>query len=155
LQVPLYQGGSATARLRQSRDLREQRQHTLDEARRAATAAITTATHDQRTAIARIASLQKQADAAAFALDGVRQEALVGSRTVLDVLDAEAELFRVEVALLRAQAQRVLAAYRLRAAMGQLTAEGLTLDVTPYDTKAHYREVRNRWFGIGGLGSTR
>ena len=51
LQVPLYQGGSATARLRQSRDLREQRQHTLDEARRAATAAITTATHDQRTAI--------------------------------------------------------------------------------------------------------
>jgi outer membrane protein len=74
---------------------------------------------------------------------------------VLDVLDAEAELFRVEVALLRAQAQRVLAAYRLRAAMGQLTAEGLTLDVTPYDTKAHYREVRNRWFGIGGLGSTR
>ena len=88
-------------------------------------------------------------------LDGVRQEALVGSRTVLDVLDAEAELFRVEVALLRAQAQRVLAAYRLRAAMGQLTAEGLALDVTPYDTKSHYHEVRNRWFGIGGLGSTR
>jgi TolC family type I secretion outer membrane protein len=155
LQIPLYQGGSATARLGQTRNLREQRQHAADEARRAATAAITTASHDQRTAIARIGSLQKQADAAAFALDGVRQEALVGSRTVLDVLDAEAELFRVEVALLRAQAQRLLAAYYLRAAMGQLTAEGLGLDVAPYDTKAHYREVRNRWFGIGALGSTR
>jgi outer membrane protein TolC len=155
LQLPLYQGGSATARLRQSRDLREERQHALDEARRAAIAAIATALQDQRTATARIASLQVQADAAAFALDGVRQEALVGSRTVIDVLDAEAELFRSEVALLRARARRVLAAYRLRAAVGQLTAQALGLDVTPYDTTAHYREVRNRWFGIGAIRSTR
>lgn len=133
LQLPLYQGGSAAARLRQSRSLREQRQHALDEALRAANAAIATAAQDQRTATARIASLETQADAAAFALDGVRQEALVGSRTILDVLDAEAELFRVEVALLKARAQRVIAAYRLRAAVGELTAESLALDVAPYE----------------------
>jgi outer membrane protein len=90
-----------------------------------------------------------RADAAAYALDGVTQEAKVGARSVIDVLDAEAELFRDEVELVRAQAARVVAAYRLRAATGRLTAADLGLAVPAYDPTAHYRSVRNRWFGIG------
>jgi outer membrane protein TolC len=59
----------------------------------------------------------------------VVQEARVGARSVIDVLDAEAELFRDEVELVRAQAARVVASYRLRAATGRLTAADLGLAV--------------------------
>ena len=96
-----------------------------------------------------IRSIQTQIDAAAFALDGVRQEALVGVRSVLDVLDAEQELFTAEVGLVQAERERVLAAYRLHAATGRLTARDLGLPVPGYDPQAHYREVRGQWFGLG------
>ena len=95
-----------------------------------------------------------QSDAAEFALDGVRQEALAGSRTVLDILDAEEELLGSETDLLRARREEVLAAYRLRAAMGRLTAEALGLSVTIYDPAAHYHDVRRRWFGNSRVGSS-
>ena len=81
-----------------------QRRYGRDDARRRVEAAITAAWEAMRTAEAAIRSIQRQVDAAAFALDGVRQEALVGARTVLDVLDAEQELFAAEVDLVRAEA---------------------------------------------------
>ena len=153
--MPLYQGGAEYARLRQSQELQAQRRDALDEARRAAAAEVAAAFEDERTVTARLHSLQVQADAAAFALDGVVQEARVGARSVIDVLDAEAELFRDEVELVRAQGARVVAAYRLRAATGRLTADELGLAVPAYDPVAHYRAVRNRWFGVGGVESAR
>jgi outer membrane protein len=153
--VPLYQGGGEHARLRRAKELREARARALDEALRVAEADARAAHHDRRTAAARIRSLQAQADAAAFALDGVRQEAVAGARTVLDVLDAEEELYRAEAALLRARREQAVASYRLRAAAGRLTAEALALPVQAYDPGTHYRDVRNRWFGLGGVGSRR
>ena len=102
-----------------------------------------------RAVSARIRSLQSQVDSAAFALDGVRQEALVGARTVLDVLDAEQEVFGAEVGLTRARRDEVVAGYRMLAARGELTVAVLGLDVEPYDPQAHYREVRDKWIGLG------
>ena len=112
-------------------------------------AAITAAWEATQTSDATIRSIQRQVDAAAFAVEGVRQEALVGARTVLDVLDAEQELFAAEVDLVRAERERVLAAYRLRAAFGRLTAGDLELEVAQYDPETHYRDVKGRWFGLG------
>jgi outer membrane protein len=154
LQLPLYAGGAEWARLRRAKEIRRQRRSALDDVGRATTAAITSAWQERRTAAARIRSLQVQADAAAFALDGVRQEALVGSRTVLDILDAEEELFETETDLIKARREEVLSAYRLQAAMGRLTAEELGLGVEIYDPTAHYRDVRKRWFGNARIGSS-
>lgn len=148
--VPLYQGGGEYARVRQSKELLQQRRHAQDEARRAAEAEIARAWQAVRTADAAIRSLQSQVDAAGFALEGVRQEALVGARLVLDVLDAEQELFTAEVDLVRAGRERVLAGYRLRAALGKLTARDLELAVAYQDPKIHHDEVSRRWFGVGG-----
>jgi len=102
-----------------------------------------------RTAEARIGSLESQVDSATAALDGVRQEALVGARTVLDVLDAEQELFAAEVELTRARREAVMAGYRMLAARGELSVAGLGLEVEPYDPEGHYREVRDKWYGLG------
>ena len=67
----------------------------------------------------------------------------------MDVLDAEQELFATEVDLARAERERVLAAYRLRAAVGRLTARDLALPVAYHAPEEHYRDVSARWFGLG------
>jgi outer membrane protein len=149
LSVPLYQGGGGHARVRQSKDLLQQRRYARDDALRQAEAEIAAAWQAIATADAQIRSLQAQVDAAGFALEGVRQEALVGARLVLDVLDAEQELFAAEVALVDARGERVLAGYRLRAALGRLTARDLGLAVEYHDPELHHDEASGRWFGVG------
>jgi outer membrane protein len=150
LAVPLYQGGGEYARLRQSKELLSLRRYGREDALRAAEAEIVSAWEAMQTAEAAIRAIQVQVDAAGFALDGVRQEALVGTRAVVDILDAEQELFTAEVDLVRAERERVLAGYRLRAAVGRLRASDLTLAVEQRDPEAHYRDVNGRWFGLGG-----
>lgn len=149
LTVPLYQGGGEQARVRQSKNLLLQRRWARDGARRDAEAEIAAAWQAQATTEAAIKALESQVDAAGFALDGVRQEALVGARLVLDILDAEQELFAAEVALVRARGDRVLAGYRLQAAVGRLSARDLALPVAFDDPDAHLDATSGRWFGLG------
>jgi TolC family type I secretion outer membrane protein len=149
LVIPLFQGGGEHARVRQSRQTALERRNALADARRRAEEEIAAARAELRRATARIGALEVQADRASFALEGVRQEALVGARSVLDVLDAEQELFAAEVELTIARRDEVLASYRLAAAAGRLDSVSLGLAVEPYDAEAHLREVRDKWFGLG------
>jgi TolC family type I secretion outer membrane protein len=149
ISIPLYQGGGEYAAVRRARQTVSERRQALNEAQRAAAEALAAARADLAAIRARIAALGVEADRAAFALEGVRQEALVGARTVLDVLDAEGEQFAAEVALARARRDEIVASYRLRAATGRLDAVSLGLPVEPYDAEAHYRVVRDKWTGLG------
>jgi len=88
-----------------------------------------------------------QVAAAELALDGVRQEYRAGSRTTLDVLDAEAEVVDARIVQVSAERDRVVAAYRLLAAVGRLTARDLGLAVAYYDAERNYRAVRGKWIG--------
>ncbi len=149
LTVPLYQGGGEYALVRQAKQVVGQRQQDLDAARRAVRQEVTSAWQILATARSRISSITEQVRAAQIALEGSRQEALVGQRTTLDVLDQENDLFQAEVDLVGAQRDEIVASYRLKAAIGQLTAAGIELPVEPYDAEAHYHDVRGRWFGLG------
>ncbi|HMR31546.1 MAG TPA: TolC family outer membrane protein [Geminicoccaceae bacterium] len=149
LSIPLYQGGGEYARIRQARQTVTERRYALDQAHRLAEEDLIAADVALRTVEARIRSLESQVDSATAALDGVRQEALVGARTVLDVLDAEQELFAAEVELTRARREAFLAGYRMLAARGELGVASLGLEVEPYDPEGHYREVRDKWYGLG------
>ncbi len=147
LTVPLYQGGGAYARIRRSRQQAHASRFALEDARRRVREAITAAFEGLETARARMDSLATRLNAARLALEGVREEARTGARTVLDVLDAEQELFEAQTARTDAERELVLSGYRLLAAMGRLTARDLGLDVALYDEEAYYREVRSAWFG--------
>jgi outer membrane protein len=81
----------------------------------------------------------------------VQREAIVGSRTTLDVLNAEQELLNARVSLVRALSTLISASHNLAAAVGRLTARDLELPVQLYDMEAYYREVRNRWAGWGDM----
>ena len=147
--VPLYQSGAEHARVRQARQVAAQRSLDVDRARRAVLAEVTRAWEALETARARIAAFESQVRAATIALEGVENEALVGLRTTLDVLDAEQELFEARVNRVRARRDETVSAYRVMSSIGALTARRLGLPVALYDAEEHYEAVRDRWFGLG------
>ena len=146
--IPLYQTGFVSARVREAKQLAGRAQRLIDDARRSAIQDATSAWETLIAAQARIVALNSQVRAALIALDGVSQEATVGSRTVLDVLDAEQELLNAQVGLVGAQRDEVVAHFDLVAAVGGLTARGLSLPVDPYDEKEYYTTIRNKWWGL-------
>ncbi len=97
---------------------------------------------------AQIEATTAQVNAAEIALNGVREEARVGQRTTLDVLNAQQELVNARVALVTAQHDRVVASYTLLAAVGGLSMQQLGLNVTIYDPQVHYQQVRDAWIGV-------
>lgn len=89
------------------------------------------------------AASEQQIRAATVAFRGIREEATLGSRTTLDVLNAEQELLDARAGLISAIADENIAAYRLLAATGQLTVDHLNLPVQKYDPAAYYNMVKD------------
>lgn len=92
---------------------------------------------------ASIEANNRQIAAAQEAFNGIREEATLGSRTTLDVLDAEQELLDARAAKLQSEAQRYVGVYRLLSSMGLLTADHLGLGVPTYDPAAYYNAVKD------------
>jgi TolC family type I secretion outer membrane protein len=149
LSVPLYQGGGEYARVRQNKQTVRQRRDDLEDTLRAVRDEVTNSWETLVTATSRIESIGAQVRANEIAVEGSRQEALVGQRTTLDVLDQESDLFQSQVDLVQARRDQIVASYRLKAAVGQLTVAGISLPVQPYDGEAYYDDTRNRWIGLG------
>lgn len=147
LRVPLYQAGGVSSRIREAKHDVARLRSDRNQALRDAIDTATSSWEDYATARAQINAFSEEVRAATIALEGVEQEALVGSRTVLDVLDAEQELLDGRVNLVRARRDLVVATYTLRSAVGQLTARSLGLSVKYYDPGKNYRAFRRRWFG--------
>lgn len=147
LTIPIYQQGEVYSRLRQARQDAAESTLVIDTERRDAAEAGTQAYESLVTARAQVDAFQTQIEASIVALEGVQREAAVGSRTVLDILDAEQELLDSRVSHVRSERDELVAAYELMSALGRLTAKDLGLAVDLYDPRVHYNEVRNKWFG--------
>ena len=148
--IPLYRSGEEYARLRQLRDVAAQRRREVDTARREVREGVARRWEELQTAQARVTAFRASVEANDIALEGVEQEAAVGARTVLDVLDAEQELFEARVNLVRAESRAATATFQLLRVVGLMTAESLGLPTELYDPVAHYEETRGKWFGVGG-----
>lgn len=151
LSVPVYQGGAEHSRVRQARQVAQQQMGLVDDARRTAAQQAASAWENLRSARATVDSVRSQIRAAEIALDGVQREAIVGSRTTLDVLNAEQELLNARTSLVNALATVITASYALAGTVGRLTAQDLGLPVEIYDMTAYYNAVRSRWAGVGDL----
>lgn len=149
LTVPVYQQGAEYSAVRQQKHLAGEAHIQLDQARRDAIDMASRSWDALQTAHARISSYTDQIKAAEVALEGVRKESEVGARTVLDVLNAEQEDLQARVSLVQAKHDEVVADYTLKSAIGQLTAQGLALQIDVYDPVKHYDEVRDKWIGTG------
>jgi TolC family type I secretion outer membrane protein len=148
LTVPIYQAGFVSSRVRQAKQIASQRRLEIEETRRNIRQEAVSAWEALTTARAQIASFESQVEAASIALEGVRQEAQVGARTTLDVLDAEQELLDAQVSLVSAQRDEIVAGFQLLSAVGRLNAFELGLPVDIYDPVDDYLDVRDDWFGL-------
>jgi outer membrane protein len=151
--VPIYESGIVYSRVREAMQINSQQRLLIVESDRLVVASVVSAWENLRASREQIRSDQSQVDANSLALEGVRQEALVGSRTTLDVLDAEQEYLDSQVSLVGSRRNEVVASYQLLSAIGRLTAEYLRLPVEHYDPTRHYDSVRGKWIGFGSAGS--
>jgi outer membrane protein len=148
LSIPIYQGGGEYATIRQAKETLGQRRLDLDTARDQVRSNVTQAWGQLEAAKAQIEATQAQVAASEIALNGVREEARVGQRTTLDVLNAQQDLVNSRVALVTAQRDRVVASFAVLSAVGSLSPQILGLKIENYDPVPHYHQVRDRWFGI-------
>jgi outer membrane protein len=148
LTVPIYQGGAEYSAIRQAKETLGQRRLDLDTARDQVQSSVIQAWGQLEAAKAQIKATQVQVIAAEVALNGVREEARVGQRTTLDVLNAQQDLVNARVALVTAQRDRVVASYTVLAATGALSPQILGLKIQIYDSVVHYQQVRDAWGGL-------
>lgn len=147
LTVPLYQAGDVYSRVRAAKQTANQSLLELAEQERQAQESARQSWANLTSASSRIVSGEAEVSAQEIAFEGVQQEAQVGSRTVLDVLDAEQELLDSRVDLVVAQRDQIVAAHQLLQAIGRLTAADLELPVAIYDATRNFRDVEDRLFG--------
>jgi len=148
LTVPIYQGGSEYSGIRQAKETLGQRRLDLDTARDQVQATVTQAWGQLEAAKAQIAATQENVTSAEIALNGVREEARVGQRTTLDVLNAQQDLVTARTSLVQAQHDRVVASFALLSAVGGLSPQVMGLGIENYDAIPHYQQVRDAWMGV-------
>ncbi|MEW6438794.1 MAG: TolC family outer membrane protein [Pseudomonadota bacterium] len=146
--IPIYTGGEVDARVRQAKELLSQAELQADLQRTQVRASVVSNWGLLDSAKAVIVSDQAAVKAAEIALEGVREEARVGQRTTLDVLNAQQTLLNARVSLVSAQRDRVVASYATLASVGKLSVDGLGLDVVRYDPTVHFNQVKDKWFGL-------
>jgi outer membrane protein len=148
LSAPIYQGGAEYANIRQAKETLGQRRLDLDTARLSVAQNVTQSWGQLEAAKAQVDATTAQVTSAEIALDGVREEARVGQRTTLDVLNAQQALVQARTALVTAQHDRIVASYAVLSAVGSLSPQVLGLHIETYDPVVHYQQVRDNWIGV-------
>jgi len=148
LTVPIFQGGAEYASTRQAKEQLGQQELQADLERNVVRAAVVSAWWLLDVSPAVVKSSKAQVDAAAVALEGVREEAKVGQRTTLDVLNAQQALLTAREQLNSAQHDQVVASYSLLSAIGRLSTATLGVTVAQYDPRVHFDQVKDKWIGL-------
>jgi outer membrane protein len=139
--APLYQGGRLASVIREAQARRDAARADLLETARQVDQNVANAFSFLDVARAGRSAFEEQVRAATAAFEGVREEALLGARTTLDVLDAEQDLLDARTNLVSASADETVATYAVLAAVGLLTAQDLGLDVPIFDPTAYFELV--------------
>jgi outer membrane protein len=147
--VPLYQGGGDEATVRRAKDVAHQSTIDIVTAQRGVQQDVDSAWSALLSEKAAVLASVAEATADQAAVAGVAEERRGGERTELDVLNAQQEYVTAQIAAATARHDYAIAAYRVLAATGQLTARYLMLNVKLYDPRAHYDESADAWFGFG------
>ncbi|MDX8347474.1 TolC family outer membrane protein [Cognatiyoonia sp. IB215446] len=139
----IYSGGALTSQIRQLKANRDSARAGLHLTVLSVEQAVTNAFASLQVARAARQASNEQIRASRVAFQGVREEATLGARTTLDVLDAEQELLDAETNLISAQADEVFASYQLLSALGLLTADHLNLPIQQYDPSVYYNLAKD------------
>lgn len=134
----IYQGGHYSSLARQVMSQRDAARSALLVTTQNVAQGVANAYANMEVARASSQALTEQVRAATIAFEGVREEADLGARTTLDVLNAEQELLNARANLISSQISETVASYNVLSSMGLLTAQHLQLNVQVYDPAAYY-----------------
>jgi outer membrane protein len=148
ISMPLYKSGADYSRTRAAQQKVTEQRMRLEEARHQAFEDASSGWQNLLTSRSALEADLAEKDAADMALANVREEAKVGTRTTLDVLNAEQELIDAKAGILQTEHDTALAILQIRSATGTLTAEAMKLPVTIYDPERNYQKVRGQWIGF-------
>lgn len=143
LSQTIYGGGGLSAGVRQATANRDAARGSLHRVRHDVAQNVGNALANLAVAKAALESSEQQIIAAGIAFRGIKEEASLGARTTLDVLDAEQELLEAQATQIAAQAQQHIASYAVLSSIGSLTVNQLNLPVKRYDPAAYYNLVKD------------
>lgn len=148
LTVPIYQGGLASAQVRQSKESLGEARINVDVTRDQVRAAITSAWTQYQAAREAVNANRELVSATKLALSGVVEERKVGQRTTLDVLNAQADVLNAQINLVSAERDVIVASYAIVQSIGHLSVDRLGLQVAAYNPEEHYNAVKDKWYGL-------
>ncbi len=140
--VPLYTGGRNSSLIRQAQQVLDQRKFEVQDAGRQVIEQVNNAWTQLEVSQALIVANREQVRAAQIAFEGVSEEARLGARSTLDVLDADQERLQAEAEVVRSMRDEYVAAYAVLRAMGLLTVEHLNLGIETYNPDVYFTEVQ-------------
>ena len=146
--VPVHTGGRLPALQRQAIAQAQAQRSALNQTARDIVENVGRAWAQLQVARAQIVANEEGVRAARLAFEGFREEAQLGARTTLDVLDAEQDLLDARISLIEAESNAQLAIYNILAAIGLLTTDHLGLSVERYDVTDYYNLVSNAPRGV-------
>jgi len=148
LTIPIYQGGAEYATTRQAKESLSQQEIQTDSLRNQVRQAVIAAWGRVEAQVGVVRAARAAVSANEVALTGVREEAKVGQRTTLDVLNAQQALLQARTSLVQAEHDQVVFSYQLLSAIGRLNIPTLGLEVAEYDPRVHFDQVKNKWIGL-------
>jgi outer membrane protein len=148
LTIPIYQGGAEYASTRQAKESLSQQEIQTDSLRNQVRQAVIAAWGRVEAQVGVVRAARAAVSANEVALTGVREEAKVGQRTTLDVLNAQQALLQSRTTLVTAEHDQVVDSYQLLSAIGRLNIPTLGLEVAEYDPRVHFDQVKNKWIGL-------
>ena len=146
--IPIYQGGAEYATTRQAKESLSQQEIQTDSLRNQVRQAVVASWSLNLAAVGVVRAARASVSANEVALTGVREEAKVGQRTTLDVLNAQQALLQARTTLVQAEHDQVVDSYSLLSAIGRLNIPTLGLAVAEYDPRVHFDQVKSKWIGL-------
>lgn len=146
--VPIYEQGLSYSQVRAAKQRASQSRISVIDTTRQVRQAVAANWAGYTSSKQSVASIGESVSASQTAYNGVKQEYSVGSRSTIDVLNAEQTLLSAQISEVSLQHDLILSSYRLQSSIGHLTGRHLHLGPL-YDSTANYKNVRDKWIGTG------
>ena len=146
--IPLYQSGAASSKIRQEKKKLFALKELLNQNIKEVEFNIVSSLSSLNSSFSRIEAYEKQIESNKIFLEGLKQELLLGERTTLDLLDGEQELLKSQLDLVVSKRDLFVSYYEILFYLGKLNAKNLALDVELFDEKENYNKVKYKWLDL-------
>ena len=147
--IPIWSGGTNNSRIRQAKHAKTRLAFEVRDTERAVDQTVAQLWAQIEAARLSLRASNQQVTAAQVAFEGVDLEQKVGTRTTLDVLDAEQEVLNAKLSVVDAERSLNASIFQLLTTLGVFDVEGIQLPVELYDPIDNFEAVNYR--GVDGL----